>query len=327
MCFLSSCLRSVVMGLVKGLSPDASPRIDALADALKQECPETWFEELFNLALGRPENESLLMLAARVFGYRHWKSAAPMLVALLPNAPASATPDLIWALGHMGVLQSLLVGKLHDPDQQVRAKAAYALLCQGNSKVTDLCLRAAPAEGWAAILSGLAGGKTATKLLLTCARGSTSQREAISALGLLGDVSAVPELIELLIKGLHPIQSVQSLELITGASLYETVFVPEPGEISDNGDVAAPVIRPDGKAYGSTVNRLAQDPERWQQWWRQNEREFNPQLRYRQGQPCSPEVLLSIIESPEALLVFANGPQTSCGFGTHSIGDSSWRWP
>jgi hypothetical protein len=58
------------------------------------------------------------------------------------------------------------------------------------------------------------------------------------------------------------------------------------------------VTKPDGKPYGSNVNRPTVKADVWQNWWDKNKAKFNPGLRYRQGRACSPEVLLAVIESP-----------------------------
>jgi uncharacterized protein (TIGR02270 family) len=297
--FCRQGMRSVVMELAKELGPDAPPRIDAVADALKQEGPEAWFEELISLASKEPRNDALLLLASKVTGYRRWKPAGPMLGKLLAGASTLATSELVWALERVGApdLRSMVLGKLHDPDEQVRVNATHALLCRGDSSVPDLCLKAAPAQRWAAIFSGLVGSRAAKTPLLACARVSSAQPEAILALGLLGDVSAVPDLIGLLAKSVHPTESAQALELMTGASLYETVFVPETEEATAEGAVPVPVMKPDGKPYGSSVKRLTLNPKAWQRWWSENEPKFSSQLRYRKGQPCSPEVVLATIES------------------------------
>jgi uncharacterized protein (TIGR02270 family) len=295
-------MRPLVMDLAQSLTADDLARLDAVGDALKQECPEAWFEELLHLASDRPQANAQLMLAARVAGYRRWKAAAPRLGRFLSGAPKVTVPDLLSALGRIGTPDTppLLVGSLQDQDDHIRPEAAQALLRLREFTVVDFCLKAAPTQGWAAIPIALAGTRTAARTLLACARSATAQPEAILALGLLGDVSAVPVLIELLGKGTHPGESAQALQLITGAALLETAFVSETEEATDGGGGRTQAIRPDGKPYGSTVNRLALNPKAWQQWWSENEPRFNAELRYRSGQPCSPAVLLATIESPSS---------------------------
>src|ERR1043166_1990408 len=158
-------MRSVVMDIARGLVPDNPERIDAMADALKQECPEAWFEDLIHVPAIQPQDDARLIVAAKVAGFRRWKQAAPMLGKLLHGASAVALPALLSALGRVGTLdmRSLLSEKLYHEDDQVRSTAAHSLLRLGESEVIDFCLKAVPTHAWAAVLTGLAGTRAATQ--------------------------------------------------------------------------------------------------------------------------------------------------------------------
>jgi hypothetical protein len=98
-----------------------------------------------------------------------------------------------------------------------------------------------------------------------------------------------------------------SLNLITGAEIYEEVFIPE--EIDEDelfeeelekfkqGQVPT---RPDGQPFGITITRLSQKPEDWQKWWAENKSRFDPGIRYRNGKPYSPACLLENLESEKS---------------------------
>ena len=292
-------MRSLVIEHAKGLVADDPARADAVADALQQECPEEWFDELTGLAAREPGADAQVMLAARLAGYRRWKPATAVFERMVGGVSPRALPCVLAALGFLGgpEARAALASQLKARDGRVSASAARALLLQRDSTVSDFCLQAAPANGWAAILTGLSGGRSATATLRACAQDPKVNPEAILALGLLGDATAATLLMGFLAQSIHPAEAAQALELITGASLYETVFIPETAEGAD-GREPAPLLRPDGKPYGATVKRLAQDPKPWQEWWHQHGRQFVSERRYRHGQPCSPEVILATIESP-----------------------------
>lgn len=292
-------LRALVLEHAQGLGAEDPARLDAVAEALQRECPQEWFEELTGLAARAPGADAQVALAARVAGYRRWQPAAAVLERLAAAVSPRALPDVLAALGHLGrpETRAVLARHLEAADERVSASAARALLLQRDPAARDFCLRAAPAKPWAASLTALSGGKSATPVLRALSQAPPAEPEAILALGLLGDATAAPLLLDFLARGVHPAESAQALELITGASLHETVFIPETAEAAA-GREPAPILRPDGKPYGATVKRLALDPKRWEEWWRQRGRQFVPERRYRQGQPCSPEVILATIEAP-----------------------------
>ena len=127
------------------------------------------------------------------------------------------------------------------------------------------------------------------------------------ALGLSGDISAIDVLIRELSNEETADASAISLNLITGANLYEDAFIPEEieedelfeEEIEDFKAGKAPV-RPDGEPFGIEITRTSQKPEDWQKWWAENKSRFNPKVRYRNGRPYSPACLLENLESEKS---------------------------
>src|SRR5262249_4094259 len=134
-------------------------------------------------------------------------------------------------------------------------------------------------------------------------RAGQAEADCLIALGLLGDASAIATLLAYLTT--HVAESASmALQLITGAQLYEEVFVPD--EIDEDelfedeqerfkqGQLPT---RPDGQRFGTTITRLSQNPEDWQKWWTDNKGRFDPRIRYRNGQPYSPACLLENLEA------------------------------
>jgi hypothetical protein len=119
------------------------------------------------------------------------------------------------------------------------------------------------------------------------------------ALGILGDVAAIPVLLaHLPQKELAPAAAL-GLNVITGAELYEKAFIPEVmdedelfEDEKDQVNKGQPVLRPDGKPYGENVVRLSQKTEDWQQWWAANKPRFKAGIRYRSGVLFGPGVLV-----------------------------------
>jgi hypothetical protein len=132
----------------------------------------------------------------------------------------------------------------------------------------------------------------------------------IAALGFAGLTGGVPLLIGLL--GVDDfafkISAARALIRITGWELYEPVELPAemvgeeapeaPGErLADElGDPRDPA--PEGSPDTVELPTLRQEP--WQEHWSAHSGSFDPSLRWRRGQPSSPEVILDDLEHSRA---------------------------
>jgi hypothetical protein len=142
-------------------------------------------------------------------------------------------------------------------------------------------------------------------------RSGNASDACLIALGLLGEISIFEVLLTYLKNEEFAESAVLALNLITGAELYEDVFVPEQideDELFENelekfreGQVPS---RSDGEPYGITVTRLSQKPEDWQKWWVENKSRFKPGIRYRNGEPYSPACLLNNLEFEKSPRIF-----------------------
>jgi hypothetical protein len=119
----------------------------------------------------------------------------------------------------------------------------------------------------------------------------------VEALGWLGSLEAVPDLIHALELPDDALRasSARALERVTGAGLLEEVEVP-PEQILDP-DVPEPIAEEgpslarqassprDLPSDGSPdrVQRPAQDPGRWRAWWQLHGSHWDRSLRYRRG--------------------------------------------
>ncbi len=85
-----------------------------------------------------------------------------------------------------------------------------------------------------------------------------------------------------------------ALQLITGASLYENVFVPEeidPDTLSDEERAKEGADLPQAP-LGTMQRRISQDAGVWRNWLEAHRERLRPPLRYRNGVPYSPQCLL-----------------------------------
>jgi uncharacterized protein (TIGR02270 family) len=295
--------QDLVLGVLAELDPEAPERIQAISDALKHEFPDAWQDTFLRmLAQG---DQKVLPILATLFGYRRLQAGTD-LAQHLRAIPADSLPRVIWALGRLreqGSRVSLLTYLQHE-DASVCSAAALALLRLGDQQTTNHCLQQARSRRWPFIPLGLGGNRSVVNFLLELAGTGKAEADRLIALGLLGDISAIPILFTQLAYADVAESAALALQLITGAQLYEEAFVPdeidedelfeEEREKLQQGQIPT---RPDGRPFGTTITRLSLKPEDWQKWWTENRRRFDPNIRYRHGKPYSPACLLETLES------------------------------
>ena len=291
--------RDLLLAIFDQVDPEDAEKAGAVADALKYELPNPWFPDfLLLLDSGDPK---LAPIFARAFGYRRLQ-CGPQLLAAIKKCAAPALPELVWALGRIRYepARERLLDYLRSEDEPVRSAAALALLRMAEPRAIDYCLDQARSSTWPIVPLGLAGGHSALALLTELAKKS-GVGEHLTALGLLGDPSSLP----LLMSRLEEAPAATALHCLTGASLYETVFIPEEVDEAELFESekeqlkqGKPPNRGDGRPFGTTVTRLSRKPADWDRWWRENGNRFPPGVRYRNGGLLSPARLTHMLSEP-----------------------------
>jgi hypothetical protein len=280
--------------------------MQAVSDALKHELPMDWYDEFIGML---PEgDQKIIPILADLFGYRRL-DAGTALLQVLGDAPAGYLPRVIRSLGRLGDERARgpLLKYLQYEDESIRSATALALLRLGDHQTIHYCLQHAPSRSWPCIPLGLGGNRSAVNVMLEKAKTGNAEGNCLIALGLLGDISAVDTVLDHLTNAEIAEFAAMALQLLTGADLYEDVFVPD--EIDEDelfeeerkkfkqGEVPT---RLDGQPFGITITRISQKPEDWQKWWAENKPRFNPAIRYRNGKPYSPACLLENLESEKS---------------------------
>jgi len=289
--------RDLVLAIFEQLDSEDPERASAVADALKYELPDAWFQD-FLLLLGSGEPK-LAPVLARAFGYRRVQ-CGPQLLAAMKKCAAPAMPEIVWALGRINYepARAHLLDYLRSEDEPVRSSAALALLRMGEPRAIEYCLGQARSKTWPIVLLGLAGGRATLDMFTELAHKTGG--EYLTALGLLGDPASLP----LLMSRLEEPPAATALHCITGASLYEKVFIPD--EVDEDElfesekeqlKQGKPLDRGDGRPFGTTVTRLSQKPADWDRWWKENRNRFPPGVRYRNGGPFSPARLIDMLSA------------------------------
>jgi len=130
-------------------------------------------------------------------------------------------------------------------------------------------------------------------VLLERVKRGGADNDCLIALGLLGHLTAVKALYSSLGNKDLARSAATGLYLITGAEIYEEVYVPEEIDEDELFEEELEAYRregkvptkPDGQFFGESIRRLSQNPQDYENWLRENKSRFNPAYRYRLGKP------------------------------------------
>ncbi|MCA9654384.1 MAG: hypothetical protein KC501_30970 [Myxococcales bacterium] len=264
----------------------------ALGDALAAEGPPSW-QSLFERLLEQAPSPVVAGLA-RAMAVRGIRMGPKVVAAAERLGPGPAMAELLWSLGRARERTSppLLSSWARRLDQDEAAVATLGLLRFGDPSILDFVGRVVPTHPWALSLLAIAGGPSVGPVIAARLARAEATAEEIVAAGLFGDPALVPELLERL-EGEHPEAAAQALYLVTGAPIFETVIETvveaDERELLPNGE-------PDPRDEVS-VERLAQDPALWRQWWSEHQGAFASGRRHRLGRLASPEALALTLDA------------------------------
>jgi uncharacterized protein (TIGR02270 family) len=284
---------------LEGLDYEDKQKATAVADALKYDLPAEW-SVFIDQALARRDARLTPLLAA-VSGYRRLPTGA----ALLQGLAATPVPaiQIINAFGRLNVgeAQEVLESCLRHPAAPVKSAALLALLRTGANGPLQQYQSGSQKESWTRIALGLGGARSVTDVLQEIARSGNADADCLLGLGLLGDPAALQLLYDSLKSPDLVDSAAMALNWITGAELFEEVFVPEEvneDELSEKElkawrDRKEAPQRADGKRFGKTVKKLSPNKGTWKRWFADNAAKFDPNLRYRSGKLYAPSSLLA----------------------------------
>ncbi len=298
----------LIGNILDNLALDNERKVIAVCNALVDEAiyhPEL----ILDILAAHPAH---IRVAARVAADARLKDAWPLMQSQKKHPPYTLAQVLrlsgrIYKNGAF----LLLTHSLNHDDEDVRSEAALALLRLGNFH--DV-MRHCRSHKNSIFALGLAGGKSEVSFLIQLAKNSLLTRDILVSLGLLGDISAIPILIDNLAREELSESAAQALELITGAGIEENIFIPDPIDKKELFKEERKKLEqgespyPPGKEPGLTITRISQKPEDWKKWLDENRRRFIPETRYRNGKPYTPEGLIENMKSeihPKFLRQFA----------------------
>ncbi len=286
---------------------DNSDAVSAVADALKWECPDDWFASLHKVFAG--EKAEMFPVLAPSVVYRS-RSSGESLLAGLDNVNERDLASLAWAISRCErkVKQQAtvkLAPLLDHTDPLVAQRVAVALMMMGESRTLSQCrdrIYEMP------VAFALGGDRQEISPIIHAAQQGRADANIVSALGLAGSLDAVAHLLTYLQHADLAPAAAQALQLISGASLYEEVYVEEKIEEDElfeheleafkQGELPKNI---DGNPFGVEVKKLSVDHTRWFQWFAENKRQFDRSMRYRNGKPyCPSELLVNMLDNQSA---------------------------
>src|SRR5215813_8451350 len=133
--------KDLLMKVMERLKSDDAPRVQAVADALKYELPESWEPEITGFLRG--SDPKLILIALEVSGYRRLRAGKEITRVLEKSPPTDILVKIIWALGRVGEehAEASLFPSLQEGDDTVRSASALALLRLGDEEALDYCLQ------------------------------------------------------------------------------------------------------------------------------------------------------------------------------------------
>jgi uncharacterized protein (TIGR02270 family) len=286
----------------RALDYDDSPKTRAVTDALKYELPEAWYPNI-QRAIERGDPRQVPLLAV-VCGFRRLPGGQQLVRRAAADGAVSA--ELVRALSRVPDCEhkeSLLAQSCAHADSAIRSEAYLGLLRSGRRDALLTVSSAATQEVWPQMLLGLGGDRAAAGQLRRRLEAGAATPDTLLALGLLGDLTTVRSMTRVLDSEELGPGAAEALHWITGAPLFEDVFVPEEIDAASLFDAELRAWRErrqlprrvDGQPFGTTVHLPVRDAEVWNNWLATHAARFNPDYRYRRGQPYSARAVLHCI--------------------------------
>lgn len=291
------------MVVFKEMDFDDAEKVKAVSDALILEANSQWVSELRKLPFKeRPEflKAILPLLSHRGVTFASktmeligpFLAGTPQLIHCCTNADLTSAPAII----------PIIINFVQDDDHAVRHDAALVLLkhqqlARLKQKMGSLKIAQINYEAMA-----IATDSSLYQFINTLPDDQLTP-SAIKALGLIGLPETIPKILPLLKDEEKAPAVAEALFTITGAPLYENVFVEDEfredelfvEELEDfkNGKPPQHIDRP----FGQYKRKISQDPELWLQWLQEYRNRFTVNKRHRMGVLISPSSLIQVIKS------------------------------
>jgi hypothetical protein len=291
--------------------------VDAVNLSLKIPDLMTLVTALFND--GTPEKTDM---AARMTEYHRLDMIDPLVNALKqilsgdePIAHQSVLQTCLSALGKLFPLTtrvyknlSFLYPMFDQPyGHDVLIQLSITLFKARDPEILKRCASQSGPPVWPILPLGLYGHIGANGQLWRLLNAGIPEQieHALLALGLIGSSETIDVCLQCLAYPDYAEVAAVSLQLITGANLYEDVFIPKEIDMDmlfayerEKLERGEPLYPP-GEETGETANRVIQSQVVWQQWYSEHKDQFLERQRYRYGKLITAETLLEALKNPK----------------------------
>lgn len=259
------------------------------------------------------ENPLIRAATAEILGYRG-DTDPKRIWPLFHDEDESVQIAAMVAMMRLGFKEALpaMEQTVLSSKENFNEHCVLPLLVLGSQKALNFCRTAIHSKDYIkpqyAIYLALAGNESDINLLLNAAHFPDMLTPVIEALGIMGSLSAVGFLMEQMQSEDNEVKlaAAKAMNMISGADLKETVTVIEkeepdlrPEEIT--GKPGSNEEKNEGDEREVEIVQDCTDPQRWSEWWQQNNARFDPSQRYRQGKPYSLSLCLEEIAHPESV--------------------------
>ena len=250
-----------------------------------------------------------------ILGYR--REGEPRRIwPLLHDKDPMVQGAVILALARFGYHEALPAAEqlLLQSGEAVNEDHLLVLLMLGSKTALDLCRRACISADTVTprllVYLSMAGSLRDFNIVLSAKQYRHAAEGVIQALGLFGQVAAVPHLIAALKLDMDDLRAEagMALEMITGAGLRETIQVPEeePEDLKVR-DILGENLEGEAEEQDEAENPRMVEIERpctshaiWKEWWQNNAERFDPGKRWRKGQPFDLGACIAEMACPDS---------------------------
>lgn len=276
----------------------------AISDALCHDLPQSMIGECIDFLMEKGGPRAIM--AADIIRFRRIQAQSQLQQLFNQNQPDTIAAALS-ASGRIRekAFENQTLNFLNENDEHLCRSAALYLLRIGIFGAVRTCLDQIQNHDWPLLLSGISAGPSSLPVLMRRVE-TEGSKDALMAIGFLGDMRSVEPILKYFESPDLKEAAALSLNLITGADIFEEVFIPESIDEDELFEDEIERLKkgenlyPPGEEPGEIITRLSQDPAVWKEWWSANRSRFKSDIRYRNGEPFSPACLLQNLESEQS---------------------------
>lgn len=251
------------------------------------------------------EKRSVQAAAVDALSFRRLPVEIGQLQSLLNDPDPQVVAVAISAVGRLRVVQlkGQVEQSMSSSDPYIRLEAMRTGLLLGSQQALSHCRKAIRGHSEEAkdalILLGLAGHSEDNPLITEAVSDPTLSRNAITAMGLMGNLSYMDILLLLSANPEFSRLAGEAISMITGVNIVAEKFVAEKPVMVEAGASEDTREDDEDEEFVEDPDEALPfpDPVKLESWWRKNVARFDRKVRYRRGRPHGSQVLMDILRN------------------------------